>query len=370
MFYLVGTTGFPNYGDELIAAMWLRHLAETAPEAEVWLDCPSPGPAQVLLGGIHPKSRFTDTFWRLCWEAPGDEPWEVARWVRQAMHNPSMACRWAAGIELAAQAQVVHIIGGGYINCIWPKHYGLLAAAVGAVQRSGGRAVMTGQGLWPAAEHATTLVRELAAHFDLVDVRDEPSAHLVEDVSALSHTGDDMFFGIGSHLYRRPGEPLREVMLCLQSDLLEMPRPALASFVAETLRAWDVTPDRLGVVEGIPGVDRSVFDLIEPELPGARFYPFAGVWGHGLPAGPGQVWISTRFHMHMLAAAAGADGVAVAVNADYYSTKHRSLIERGSGWTLAKDLRAVERPGGGGFGGPVLQSLREAKAAVAAKIYS
>lgn len=32
------------------------------------------------------------------------------------MHNPSMACRWAAGVELAAQTQVVHLIGGGYVN--------------------------------------------------------------------------------------------------------------------------------------------------------------------------------------------------------------------------------------------------------------
>ncbi|NED56185.1 hypothetical protein G3I24_35555, partial [Micromonospora aurantiaca] len=29
-----------------------------------------------------------------------------------------MACRWAAGVELAAQAQVVHLIGGGYVNRI------------------------------------------------------------------------------------------------------------------------------------------------------------------------------------------------------------------------------------------------------------
>ena len=149
------------------------------------------------------------------------------------------------------------------------------------------------------------------------------------------------------------------MMLCLQSDLLEMPRPALASFVSETLRAWGVTPDRVGVVEGIPGVDRSVFDLIEPELPGARFYPFTGVWAHGLPAGPGQVWISTRFHMHMLAAAAGADGVAVAVNPDYYSTKHRSLIDRGSG------LDAHERPACGGTFGP--GRVRSADAAFPAR---
>ncbi|WP_067893820.1 polysaccharide pyruvyl transferase family protein [Actinomadura chibensis] len=368
MFYLVGTTGFPNYGDELIAAMWLRYLAERAPEEDVWLDCPSPGPAQVLLGGLHPRVRFTDTFWRLCWEAPGDEPWEVVRWVRQAMHNPSMACRWAAGIQLAAEARVVHVIGGGYVNRVWPKHYGLLAAAVGAVERSGGRAVMTGQGLWPVADHAAVLVRELASRFEIVDVRDEPSARLVG--TGRSETGDDMFFGLGSHLYRRPGEPLREVMLCLQSDLLEMPRAALASFVLETVRAWGVTGGQVGVVEGIPGVDRSVFELIEADLPDVRFYPFAGVWQHGLPAGPGQVWISTRFHFHLLAAAAGAAGVAVSVNADYYSAKHRSLVDRGSGWTPADFPRVPERPGRGGFDASVLRSLREAKAAIAAKVYS
>lgn len=60
---------------------------------------------------------------------------------------------------------------------------------------------------------------------------DGPSARLIGDAAAVSHTGDDMFFGIGPHLYRRPEEELREVMLCLQSDLLEFPRPALASFV-------------------------------------------------------------------------------------------------------------------------------------------
>ncbi|MFI0450826.1 hypothetical protein [Actinomadura sp. 6N118] len=82
--------------------MWLRYLAETDPETEVWLDYPSPGPAAALLGDIHPRARFTDTFGRLCWEAPGDDPWEVTRWVRQAVHSPSMAVRWVAGVEVAA----------------------------------------------------------------------------------------------------------------------------------------------------------------------------------------------------------------------------------------------------------------------------
>lgn len=369
MYYLVGTTGFPNYGDELIAAAWLRHLAAVAPEREVWLDCPSPGPAAVLLGGLHPKVRFTDTFWRLCWEAPAEDAWEVAHWVRQAMHNPPMAVRFASGIELAGTAEVVHLIGGGYVTGIWPRHYGLMAAAAGAVERSGGRAVMTGQGLWPVPAHGERLLPRLAAGFELADVRDEPSTRLLAGATAVSGTCDDIFLAVGPHLYRKPAEPLREVMLCLQSDLLAMPRPALAAFVSDTLRAWDVPPDRVGVVEGIPGADRGVFDLLEPDLPGARFYPFAGVWKHGLPAGPGQTWISTRFHPHLLAAAAGAGGVAVAINEDYYPVKHRSLVELGTGWTISDAEALPERPAAGGLSPAVTRDLGQAKAALAAKIY-
>ena len=33
-YYVVAPVGHPNYGDELIAASWLRELAETAPDAE------------------------------------------------------------------------------------------------------------------------------------------------------------------------------------------------------------------------------------------------------------------------------------------------------------------------------------------------
>lgn len=78
LYYLVGPAGHPNYGDEIITAGWLKYLAETAPDATVWVDAHSPGPAQVLLGDLHPRVRFTDTLWRLCWAAPSDDPWQVA----------------------------------------------------------------------------------------------------------------------------------------------------------------------------------------------------------------------------------------------------------------------------------------------------
>ncbi|QGK69112.1 polysaccharide pyruvyl transferase family protein [Allosaccharopolyspora coralli] len=364
--YLITTTGHPNYGDELITATWLEHLATVAPNSEVWIDCPNPGPSEVLLGHLHPNVRFTDTFWRLCWEAPTDGPWDVAAFVQHAVADPGLAPRWVAGIEVAARADVVHLVGGGFVNGIWPRHIGLMAAAVAAVRRSGGRAVMTGQGLWPVADEARSLVRNLAAQFELVDVRDEPSAELIGSPH-VHCTGDDMFFGVSPALYR--DDDLRDVMVCVQSDMLEVTVPSLAGFVLDTLRSWGVGPDRVGFVEGIPRVDREVFALIEHDLPGARFYPFSEIMDRGLPAAAGQRWISSRFHVHLMAAAAGAPGVAVSVSSGYYANKHRSLVERGSGWTLNEDLSLPDVPTSGGFAPATLDDLRSLKSALADKIY-
>jgi polysaccharide pyruvyl transferase WcaK-like protein len=365
--YLVGTTGHPNYGDELIAATWLKYLARHAVDSEIWLDCPNPGTSEVLLGHLHPRVRFTDTFWRLCWSAPVDGPWEVAAFVQHAINDPGLTPRWVAGVEVAARADVVHAIGGGYVNGIWPRHVGLLAACIAAVRRSGGRAAMTGQGLWPSAEDARALVGNLAAQFEVVDVRDEPSAELLGSREDVTITGDDLFFGIEPGLFR--DDDLREIMVCLQSDLLDVTVPSLAGFLLDTLRAWGIPPQRLGFVEGIPRVDREVFALVEHDLPEARFYPFSEIMDAGLPAAQGQRWLSTRFHMHLMAAAAGAHGVAVSINSGYYTNKHRSLIERGSGWELSEGLRVPRTVPAGGFSPLALRNLRAAKAKVAQAIY-
>ncbi|QWF80176.1 polysaccharide pyruvyl transferase family protein [Amycolatopsis sp. CA-230715] len=364
-YYLVAPTGLPNYGDELIAAMWLRHLAEVAPDADVWVDTHSPGPAAVLLDGLHPRVRFTDTLWRLCWEAPSEEPWEVASWVQAAVHNPGMAPRWHHGIELLATADVVHLVGGGYANAVWPRHIGLLAGAVAAVKRSGGRAAMTGQGLLPVRDETTALLCALADRFDLVDVRDDPSAELL----SVSTGVDDAFLAVRPELYA-PADDAPEVMLCLQSDLVEGGAAKLAAMALSTLRSWKVAPERIGVVEGVPRVDRDVYALFEQEIPGARFYPFAEIWDGGLPVSPGQTWLSTRFHLHLAAAAGGAPGVAISVRPDYYAVKHRSLAALGSGWTVHEDLATVpDRPTGSGFDRSAVEDYAAAKRAIANRIY-
>ena len=369
-YYLVAPAGFPNYGDELIAAAWLRHLAQVAPGAEVWVDTHSPGPAAVLLSDLHLRVRFTDTLWRLSGEAPAEDPWRIAAWVQEVVHNPGMMARLHHGIELLAGADVVHVLGGGYVNKVWPHHIGLLAGAAAAVRRSGGRAAMTGQGLLPACDSVTPLLRALADRFEIVDVRDEGSASLLGVPAGV----DDAFLGLGPGHYSDADAP--EVMLCLQSDLLDGGPGQLAAGVLSILREWKIAPANVGVVEGIPRVDRDVYALFEHELPGARFYPFPDVWAHGLPVAPTQTWISTRFHPHLVAAAGGAAGVAISVRPDYYGAKHRSLTELGSGWTLVEDVEALaagrvpQRPTGDGFDTELVERLAGAKRQLADAVYA
>ncbi|WP_020658604.1 polysaccharide pyruvyl transferase family protein [Amycolatopsis benzoatilytica] len=365
--YLIGPSGYPNYGDELIAATWLRRLARTEPDAEVWLDTHSPGPAQLLLGDLHPRLRCTDTLWRLCGEAPSDDPWEVASWVQAAVHDPGRAPRWDAGIDLLGRLEVVHLIGGGYVNALWPRHFGLVAGAVAAARRSAARSAMTGQGFVPFPAGAAGLLRSLAERFDVVDVRDDPSAELLHGVPGAERTCDDVF--LDPHPATAPTS--REFVLCVQSDVGSAPPSALAAQVLDLLRDWKLRPEELAVVEGIPRVDREVFALLEHQLPGAEFHPFRDVWRHGLPVAAGQTWISSRYHLHLTAAAAGATGVAIDVAPGYYTTKHRSLIELGSGWTLvdAAAEKPPQRPSGTGFPPHVLHECAERKRAVAEAVY-
>ncbi|MGB3230715.1 MAG: polysaccharide pyruvyl transferase family protein, partial [Mycobacterium sp.] len=226
-------------------------------------------------------------------------------------------------------------------------------------------------GLTPAPPGAAPLLDALAQRFDVVDVRDAESAELL----GVELGVDDAFLGLGQHRVCRPQDVWPdsrspEVMVCLQSDMNDAGTGAVAGAALSMLRQWHVGAEDVCVVEGIPRVDREVYALIEHELPGARFLPFVDVWAAGLPVAAAQTWISTRFHPHLLAAAAGAAGVAISISPDYYATKHRSLITLGSGWTLMEDLGKVpERPTAGGFAPETVHRLSRQKRAVAEALY-
>jgi polysaccharide pyruvyl transferase WcaK-like protein len=363
-YYLISFAGVPNYGDDMIAATWIRYLARTTPQIDVWLDCHSPDTAKAVLGHLHPNLRFTDAVWRLCRQVPWEGADQQADFIRGSINTLARV----PDLDPVIRAQVVHVIGGGYITRMWPRNVGLLVAASTAAKISGGSAAMTGQGLWPPPDDAGGLYRSLVEEFDVMDVRDERSATLFGSAGNLTCSGDDLFLDFGPDLYRDDGD-IRQVMVCMQSDIAEVDLCQLATFLLSTLQRWDVSGGNVGFIECIPESDRAVFTLVRDYFSEARFYSFQDLMDNGMPASQDQRWISTRFHPHLVAAAAGASGVAISVNGDYYCTKHQSLIDLGSGWALAKDLPSAEVPPKGGFAPGVVENLARRKQALARSIY-
>lgn len=367
--YLIGPAGIPNYGDELIAATWLRYLADAAPDADVFLDCMDPGKAADRLKGLHPRVRFHSALWQLCLRLWSPDPAVTATAVAAAARDPSGHPDLADAAGELRRARVVHLLGGGFINSVWAPFAGLLAGITAVTGGSGARAAMTGQGLWPPAGRPD-LVRSLAEGFDVVDVRDAASAELLAAGSA-AHSCDDVFLDVGPRLYRDSGAP--EVMLSPQSLLSGVRPDELAGFFARVARAWGADGEQVGLLECAPDQDVEVLALVRSALPGARTFTMAHVLEHGLPVATGQAWLSTRFHPHLVAAAGGASGVALTIHPDYYGTKHRSLTSAGSPWRIvdaSEGLDVPDRPTAGGYSPETLAGLRAAKRAVAERIYT
>ncbi|WP_240945699.1 polysaccharide pyruvyl transferase family protein [Rhodococcus sp. HNM0569] len=377
LIYLVAPSGAPNYGDEFILRGWLRYLAERRPDADVVVDCHTPGQAAVLHSDFHPRVVFVDTIWRMCDATRDMELAEGAEFVQSAIDNPGVLCRMVTGIEMLIRADVVHFLGGGYLNSVWPHHITLLVAACAAAEKGGGRLVATGQGLFPVVPGGLPLLRELVDRFDMFDVRDTPSQLAAGDASRVRSTGDDAWLAIADHdTYDSEAVALeRDFVLCVQSDLMDDfagggGLDALVTTVTDVLRAWGVDGRDVAVVEGMPGTDRVVFDRIEHEIPEACFVPFTDVWRRGLPARPGQVWASTRFHPHLVAAAIGASGTALGGRRDYYATKHRSLVDSGSNWVVSEPQSIPGSPvRDGGFTVETVHRFHHAKMGLADEIY-
>lgn len=362
--YLVGTAGFPNFGDEYITAAWLDFLASVAPDREVWLDCPNPGLADHLFGFIHPRLRVTNTLWRAVSDSAGLPGREAGKRVRHlVLHQGSPA--YDLGLQQLAQVQSVHLLGGGYLNAEWGHHLGLLDGMRAAKELCGAHLYATGQGLIPIPLDRGDPAA-FFAEFDYASAR---------DVQSVTATGiragiDDAFL---APLPEPPpsGDPIEAaLMVCIQSDMADAMRFTTALATARAAVEAAVLQGRpVFYLEAIPGMDRHAYDALADLIPAAHFLPFAHLWQHGLPVGPEQQWITSRFHFHLLAAAAGAPGIAVVMKEGYYDVKHGSLLSLGSGWAYDDGTSPAIMPSASGALRPQLPALAHLKLEEARMLY-
>ncbi|GGL26895.1 polysaccharide pyruvyl transferase family protein [Phycicoccus endophyticus] len=330
--YLVSTAGHPNYGDELIARGWLAYLAARRPHADVWLDCPEPGRAAVLLAGAHPRLHVTDTMWRVALSHDSEDRGAAHAAVRHRVSHLGTP-REDLGLQLAARARSVHLLGGGHLVAAWPANLLLTSLASQMAREHDVPVVMTGVGLVPMGDADTELVRAALADFAYADARDPLSAQRF----GIPVRPDDAFLALGQGAVVLDRRPAPRGMVLLQGDLHDRARMTQALDASlDVMRAEGLEGQEIGVVEAIPPEDSWLLDAVRERWPSVRFYPFGEVWTEGLPVGPDQVWVTSRFHIHLVAAAVGARGIAVNTGLEYYRVKHESLLRLGTGWALAE----------------------------------
>lgn len=336
--YLIAPSGNPNFGDEFIAASWLKYLAKTQPETPVYLDCPQPGLAQSLFSALHPKLRVTNTLWRAMGDAAGLPLDEQGPRVTRLVKNLGSPL-YDLGLLQLRQAKSLHLLGGGYINGLWPQHYSLIDGMRAVRELTGARLFATGLGLMPDHPDPRVDAHSLFRDFEYASARDMGSSRTF----ALTPGIDDAYLGVVEEIGRNTLADA-SLCICIQSDTTDDGFVDFAVGMARDAikRAQDENRS-VFYFEAIPGGDRVVFDRLEGLIPESNFIPFTQVWSAGLPLSPNQTWLTTRFHFHLLASAAGASGEVIGAKKGYYDVKHQSLIDLGSGWgyvsqnTLATD---------------------------------
>jgi hypothetical protein len=364
-FYLVSPAGVPNFGDEFLTRAWLDWLSAHHPDAEVWLDCIEPGRASHLFADTHPRLRVTNTLWQLAHLNPAGELATDAQRAAGAaidLGTPQLDL----GLDALRRMTSIHLLGGGYLNSLWPLNLTMLSALAAVKETYGVPVFATGQGLLPQTDETSQLVRPLLERFDYVESRDAEGAELF----AVEEGIDDAFLAFANVRPVFAEYETPDVMVLLQGDFFGGDSEGA---VREAIRKFARThgPDKsIGFVEARPPDDARFVDA-DPQ---ASLFPFMRIWEEGVPARPGQTWLSSRFHFHFLAAAAGARGVAVSNVPGYYDVKHASMQRAGSGWPVvgAQDLLEGSLPVpdvDSAFSESTVARLATQKAAVAKTLY-
>lgn len=337
--YLVSAAGLPNYGDEVITRAWLDWLATNHPQVPVWLDCPEPGRANHLFRGVHPDLTTTNTLWHLAISAERMTLTEgVAHAERLVEHLGSP--RFDLGLLQLRDMGSVHLLGGGYLTSVWENQLTMLPALVALKRLHKVPIYASGQGLAPLSAEARELVPGWVRQFDLFEARDAVSAELSGALPGI----DDAFLAFANPrpVYSGGGTP--DVMVVMQGDFVsEDGADPLVETVDRFIRKH-AGENRVGLVESIPPDDSWIRGRLEERGIDVEFFPFVRLWDEGFPARPGQTWLASRFHFHLLAAAAGARGAVVELHPEYYGVKHESLRRLGTGWGAPDGSAAATSP--------------------------
>lgn len=348
---LIGGSGAPNYGDELIALSWLEFLRDVAgPKMEslrVVMDNNSAKHSAALFGSRFGGVEFQSVI------KPYRMPDKQAPLLAHLAHGLAFfdGGHWrhhqplASALESLADSDLAHLYGGGYINTRISPHNALLIGLLAATQRQFGvRLAGTGLGLTPLdfddTEDTTPLAQAINA-FEVFEVRDRHSAQRLRDLGVRD---DVLVLGLDDAFLRpvrvQAGAPARRLHLSAYRSGNVFERPEVRAWLASEAPGFDEVCYWLCC----PWLEQEMVDDLRTVLPGLRVLGVEEMLFDGLPVQPGDHMLTMRYHPHLMAARAGVGGQYVALNL-YYRHKHEAVVIAGSRMTPLEPRTTPTAPG-------------------------
>ncbi len=357
MIYLLGGSGAPNFGDELMMHHWLRYIHERG--ADAWLggrpplvvDNISATVSSQLFGSRFPHTRFIS----------------VLKKIRHPERSKNLMDNLAYGFEffsaghykqhpdvlailpLLEQTKLLHVYGGGYINASSGVSGGLLLGLVADAKRTFGmRLVATGLGLSPFnvdKDRSTTQLSQVVESFDVLETRD---FHGFQQVKRLVGAGSNLLCGHDDSLLfpvsRNPARiGHRKLHLSSTKGSIDLEHPAVVKAIRANLREFD----ELIYWQCAPHVEGPVIERLTARFPSMKVATVEELLFDGAPVDEGDYMVTVRFHPHMVASRLGCSGQYFA-DAAYYEHKHGSVAQLGSRFALhdpaIERFESVEQP--------------------------
>lgn len=351
--YLIGGSGSPNFGDELMLLHWLRYTAERfgSASASVVVDNNNERNSVNLFGERFPHARFVSLFKRLRHPNQSKDFMENLRYGFGFFTEGTYKShpQLVEALPALAESRLLHVYGGGYINTSLSPHGAILLGMVADAKRNFGMKLAgTGLGLSPLTFEPGTPTRELAQVvelFDLLEVRDVQSyqqlrRYVGAQPSLVLGHDDSLVYPLQRNP-QRTGHRKLHLSAIKSGNMFE--RPEVIAQVKRNLDRFD----ELVYWNCAPHLEAPVIEQIHKRFDNVRVAPVEELLFDGPPVDPGDYMLTMRFHPHMVASRLGCSGQFWS-GSPYYDHKHGSVNQLGSRFrkhdATVEHFEAVEQP--------------------------
>lgn len=343
-YLLVGAVGGPNFGDELILSTWINIIRKRDTSAQIFCDGYNLDNLKLFVKGRADVVNEMESLWRVGWVIRPESKhniWTDIREKSKKNDNNKLIVDTLNALQEKKFDQI-HIIGGGYINNIWPDNYMILLLTRLLAWQTGARLIATGLGLVPTGENDLLGLCSLLKTFDFVDVRDEESYNLLKEIHSerVTYTGDDVLLLLSEDTYNYPIQKIKDksLVLCLQNDLFEGDMILEKIFVPKTIQVLKKNSiNKIVIAMAMKDdvsllsnelkltLDRLNINIVTVD-PGELLRD-------GFPVSDEGVIFTSRYHPHFLGALSGFKGIAIS-STNYYDIKHKAVHSMGSNWPV------------------------------------